>query len=326
MECGGKGVACDTVFNSATTGRAARLSSGCLLQLTSLVIQNEIVNGFAVIRPPGHHAEANEAMGFSFFNNVSIAAAAAKAHGMKRILIVDWDIHHGNGTQNIFYNDPSVLYLSLHRHDDGNFYPYTGDADECGAGEGVGKNVNIPWRGNGAMGNNEYLAAFYYVVMPIARQFNPELVFISAGFDAAEGDLIGNYKVTPAGFARMTAWLKELAGGKVILALEGGYDLNSLSTCATACIRVLLGEQPPPIPPSSNQYDTRNSNQPSSAAITLLKRVINIQREHWSELRMPSSFDLPYELYENTSSAMPKSPRGSLGPRTRRGVHPRDLD
>ena len=154
------------------------------------VAKGELKNGFALVRPPGHHAEHEEAMGFCYFNSVAIAAKQLLLRKLAhRILIVDWAIHHGNGTQNAFYDNPNVLYISLHRHDHGNFYPGTGSPVECGNAAGLGFNVNIAWAGglSSPMADAEYLAAFRAVVLPIAHSFDPDIVLVSAGFDAAVG-------------------------------------------------------------------------------------------------------------------------------------------
>lgn len=181
-----------------------------------------------MVRPPGSHAEHQQAMGFCYFNSVAIAARHLQYRlNLKRILIVDWDVHHGNGLQQTFYDDPSVLYISLHRHDDGNFFPGTGSVNEVGNGPGVGFNVNIPWNGTlqPPMGDAEYLAAFRTIVMPIARQFDPEIVLVACGFDGASGHPppLGGYQISAACFGAMTQQLMTLAGGRVVLALEGGY-------------------------------------------------------------------------------------------------------
>ena len=219
---------------------AARLAAGGLIDLSAAVAAGRLSNGLALLRPPGHHAEAERAMGFCLFNNVAVAARALQAGGVKRILIVDWDLHHGNGTQNSFWEDPDVLYFSTHQFP---FYPGTGAVDETGGGAGGGATVNVPWPGG--MGDAEYLAAFDRVLLPIARDFRPGLVLVSAGFDAADGDPLGAMRVSPAGYAQMTALLSTLAGGRLVLALEGGYDLEAISKSAAACLRVLLGGEAP---------------------------------------------------------------------------------
>ena len=204
-------------------GQAGSVPFGSpMLDLSDKVARGENRNGFAVVRPPGHHAEADAAMGFCFFNSIALAARLLRhrmPHEMRRILIVDWDVHHGNGTQQAFYDDASVLYLSVHRHDDGNFFPGTGGPAECGVGTGLGYNVNVAWSGgvNPPLGDAEYLAAFRTVVMPIARDFAPDIVLVSAGFDAAVGHPapLGGYVVSPACFGHLTRELMQLANGKV---------------------------------------------------------------------------------------------------------------
>ncbi len=166
-------------------------------------------------------------MGFCFFNSLAIAAKQLQQKlKVEKILIVDWDVHHGNGLQQMFYDDPHVMYISLHRHDDGNFFPGTGDLQEIGIGEGTGFNINIGWCGSLSppMGDAEYLAAFRTVVMPIAREFNPDVVLVAAGFDSAYGHPppLGGYRVTASCFGFLTQQLMTLANGKVVLALEGG--------------------------------------------------------------------------------------------------------
>ncbi|KAG8311280.1 Histone deacetylase 7 [Homalodisca vitripennis] len=219
LPCGGVGVDSDTTWNELHTGPAARMAVGCVVDLAFKTATGDVKNGMAVVRPPGHHAEASQAMGFCFFNSVAIATRLLQQRlDLRRILIVDWDVHHGNGTQQVFYDDHRVLYLSIHRHDDGNFFPGTGGPTECGTGAGLGFNVNVAWSGglNPAMGDAEYLAAFRTIVMPIAKEFEPEVVMVSAGFDAATGHPppLGGYKLSPACFGYMTQQLMQLAHGK----------------------------------------------------------------------------------------------------------------
>ncbi|KAE8575444.1 hypothetical protein XENTR_v10003843 [Xenopus tropicalis] len=284
LPCGGIGVDSDTVWNELHSPPAVRTAVGSLIELVYKVAAGELKNGFAVIRPPGHHAEESVAMGFCFFNSVAIAAKLLRQKmNVGRILIVDWDIHHGNGTQQAFYNDPNILYISLHRYDDGNFFPGSGSSDEVGAGHGTGFNVNIAWTGgvDPPVGDAEYLAAFRMVVMPVAKEFSPDFVLVSAGFDAVEGHQspLGGYSVTAKCFGHLTKQLMTLAGGQVVLALEGGHDLTAICDASEACVSALLGMEPTPFDNSVLQQ------RPSDNAIATLERVINIHGKHWSCLK-----------------------------------------
>ena len=258
-------------YTCRDSAAAARLAAGGLIDLVREIARGNLDNGLALLRPPGHHAEADRAMGFCLFNNVAIAARAARASGAaERILIVDWDLHHGNGTQHTFWEDPSVLYFSTHQFP---FYPGTGSIDETGGGAGRGFTVNVPWPGG--MGDAEYAAAFERVLEPIAGEFAPDLVMVSAGFDAAEGDPLGSMRVTPAGYAWMTSRLSRLAGGRVALALEGGYNLDAISRSAAASLRVLLGEAAP----------DRGEGEPSPVAARILDAVARAHSPFWPRLR-----------------------------------------
>jgi acetoin utilization deacetylase AcuC-like enzyme len=245
-------------YTSPGSYEAALLAAGGLVDLSLAVAEGRLANGLALLRPPGHHAEADRAMGFCLFNNVAVAARAVQDAGAaERVLIVDWDVHHGNGTQHSFWEDPSVLYFSTHQFP---FYPGTGAIDEIGGGAGRGFTVNVPLPAG--CGDAEYLAAFDRVLLPIARRFAPDLVLVSAGYDAADGDLLGSMRITPDGYSRLTHRLLGLAGGRdgvqrrhgdrsagtsggagavgIVLALEGGYDLDAIARSAEASLRALL--------------------------------------------------------------------------------------
>ncbi|KAJ7783256.1 histone deacetylase complex protein [Mycena metata] len=235
-----------SLYISKSTTRAARLSCGGVIEACLAVARGELKKTFAIVRPPGHHAEPEEHMGFCFFNNVAVAARVVQQHTpIKKILILDWDVHHGNGTQRAFNDDPSVLYISLHRYERGEFYPCGpfGSLLSSGEGPGLGYSVNIPWPEKG-MGDADYIHAFQKIVMPIAMEFAPELVIISAGFDAAAGDDLGECLVSPNGYAHMTYMLGGLAGGRLVVALEGGYNLNSITLSALAVTEIILGGAP----------------------------------------------------------------------------------
>ncbi|XP_043392516.1 histone deacetylase 5 isoform X9 [Chelonia mydas] len=288
LPCGGIGVDSDTVWNEMHSSSAVRMAVGCLVELAFKVASGELKNGFAVIRPPGHHAEESTAMGFCFFNSVAIAAKLLQQKlSVGKILIVDWDIHHGNGTQQAFYSDPNVLYISLHRYDNGNFFPGSGAPEEVGSGMGVGYNINIAWTGgvDPPIGDVEYLAAFRTVVMPIANEFSPDVVLVSAGFDAVEGHLspLGGYSVTAKCFGHLTKQLMKLAGGRVVLALEGGHDLTAICDASEACVSALLGVELDPLDQALLQQ------KPNVNAVATLEKVIEIQSKHWSSVNRCAS-------------------------------------
>jgi acetoin utilization deacetylase AcuC-like enzyme len=222
---------------------AARRAAGGAIALVEALQGDRAGSGLALLRPPGHHARPHEAMGFCLLNNVAVAAAAARARGADRVAIVDWDVHHGNGTQEMFYADPSVLYVSLHQFP---FYPGTGAADELGKGDGRGYTVNVPL----AAGADDavYVAAFDRLVAPIIAQFDPDLLLVSAGFDAHQRDPLASMALSDWGYAAMLERLMRAlprgSAGRVALLLEGGYDLAALSDSLRASLEVLAGDQP----------------------------------------------------------------------------------
>uniref|UniRef100_A0A674AWZ8 Histone deacetylase 10 n=1 Tax=Salmo trutta TaxID=8032 RepID=A0A674AWZ8_SALTR len=225
----------------------AKLAIGAALQLVDSVMTGKVRNGMALVRPPGHHSQRSAANGFCVFNNVAIAAHyAKKQYGIKRVLIVDWDVHHGQGVQFAFEDDPSVLYFSWHRYEHQGFWPNLreSDYDSVGKEKGAGFNINVPWNKVG-MENSDYLSVFFHVLLPIAYEFSPDLVFVCAGFDSAIGDPEGHMCATPDIFAHLTHLLKSLAGGKLCAVLEGGYNLTSLAQSVCQTVQTLLGDPAP---------------------------------------------------------------------------------
>ncbi|KAK2632055.1 hypothetical protein EUGRSUZ_L02060 [Eucalyptus grandis] len=237
----------NSIYLNEGSSEAAYLAAGSVIEVAKRVAKGELDSAFAIVRPPGHHAEHDEAMGFCLYNNVAIATnflLNEKELGINKILIVDWDVHHGNGTQKTFWKDPRVLFFSVHRHEFGSFYPASDDGDYTmiGEGPGAGYNINVPWE-NGRCGDADYLAVWDHILIPVAKQFNPDMILISAGFDAAVGDPLGGCRVTPYGYAMMLKKLMDFARGKIVLALEGGYNLTSISNSALACMEVLLDDK-----------------------------------------------------------------------------------
>ncbi|XP_069927569.1 histone deacetylase 4 isoform X4 [Oryctolagus cuniculus] len=288
LPCGGVGVDSDTIWNEVHSAGAARLAVGCVVELVFKVATGELKNGFAVVRPPGHHAEESTPMGFCYFNSVAVAARLLQQRlNVSKILIVDWDVHHGNGTQQAFYSDPSVLYVSLHRYDDGNFFPGSGAPDEVGTGPGVGFNVNMAFTGglDPPMGDTEYLAAFRTVVMPIANEFAPDVVLVSSGFDAVEGHPtpLGGYNLSAKCFGYLTKQLMGLAGGRIVLALEGGHDLTAICDASEACVSALLGNELDPLPEQVVQQ------RPNANAVRSMEKVMDIHSKYWRCLQRLSS-------------------------------------
>jgi len=218
--------------DTATTPESydvAKLAVGGLCNAIDSVVSGEVENAFALVRPPGHHAGVSNAAGFCIFNNVAIGAMhAIVKHKKEKILIVDWDLHHGNGTQAQFYEEPRVLYFSTHQYP---YYPGTGAIEEIGRGKGLGYNINVPLRPG--TDNAQYVKIFREIIYPLSMKFKPDLVLISAGFDPYYKDPLGGMKVTPDGFACMTRILLDIAdkccGGKVAVTLEGGYHLTGLA-------------------------------------------------------------------------------------------------
>jgi len=217
----------------------AELAAGSVVAMVDALLDGDARRGVACVRPPGHHARPGQSMGFCLFNNVAIAAAHARARGLKRIAIVDWDVHHGNGTQEMFYDDPSVLYASLHQYP---FYPGTGALAETGSGDGTGYTLNVPLSAGG--GDDVYEGAFDRVLLPVLETFKPELILVSAGFDASARDPLAQMALTSRAFGWMAMELARLADetamGRIALVLEGGYDLVALEGGLEAALQGML--------------------------------------------------------------------------------------
>ena len=219
---------------------AALHAAGGVLTAVDAVMEGRARNAFCVVRPPGHHATASRGMGFCVFNNVALAARyAQRRYSIERALIVDWDVHHGNGTQDIFYRDPSVFFFSTHQWP---LYPGTGRADETGEGAGAGTTMNFPFPAGS--GRAEILGAVENALIPAADRFRPDLLLISAGFDSRIGDLLGNFTLTDEDFSDLTRRVMEMAdhhaSGRVISVLEGGYNLEGLAKAAAAHASALM--------------------------------------------------------------------------------------
>ena len=267
-----------SIYWHSLTWLCASLAAGGAIEATRAVAFGLVRNAVAIIRPPGHHAEHETPGGFCFFDNVAVAAkniqeeTMHEAEPVRKILILDWDVHHGNGVQQAFYDNPNVLYISLHVHADGHFYPHGsyGDHVHWGSGVAEGRTVNIPWIDQG-MRDADYMLAFQQIVMPVAMEFDPDLVMVSAGFDAAAGDPLGQCFVSPAGYAHMTHMLMQLAKGKVVACLEGGYNLRSTAVSALAMTRTLMGEPP----------ERLGELTPTPSAVQTIQRVIETQSQFW---------------------------------------------
>ncbi len=229
----------DTVYGTQSLDVAEKAVGG-MLNAVDAVMDGEVGNAFAVVRPPGHHASADTGMGFCIFNQIAIAARyVQKKYDLERVLIVDWDVHHGNGTQDIFYQDGSVVYFSTHQHP---WYPGTGMKEETGEGKGVGTTINHPLPAG--VGMKEIEGAFKKSLLPAMAEFKPEMVLLSAGFDSRIGDPLGQFRLSDDDFVGLTNLLLELAGehcdGRLVSVLEGGYSLEGLASAAAAHLGALV--------------------------------------------------------------------------------------
>ena len=269
-DCGHRQLDPDTHVSSQSY-RVAKLAAGGLCVLVDAVGSGKIENGFALVRPPGHHAEANRGMGFCIYNNVAIAARYAQDTDLAgKVLIVDWDLHHGNGTQHTFESDPTVLYFSSHQFP---YYPGTGRPDEVGKNEGKGYTVNVPLPGG--QGDGDFLWIYQEILEPIADQFRPDLLLVSAGFDTYDGDPLGGMGVTEEGFYEITRLLMRIADaccqGRIVLTLEGGYHLQGLARSVKRVIQALQRQaSQPPARPS-----------PSHTTERIVEHVRAVQKAYW---------------------------------------------
>ena len=264
-------------FTSPGSYEAALLAAGGLCKAVSLVVSGELANAFGLVRPPGHHAERSRAMGYCLFNNVAVAAMFARRFlGLHRVLIVDWDVHHGNGTQHCFERDPSVLFFSTHQYP---YFPRTGDVREVGIGPGEGFTINVPL-GKG-LGDPEFAAIFEEILRPVALEFQPELILVSAGFDTHGKDPLGAQRMTPAGFAALTRSLMDVADltcqGRLVMTLEGGYHLEALVESVKAVLKEMAGLSVSAPRELAAQAQTRKIAK-------TLKRARHVHKTYWKAL------------------------------------------
>ena len=244
-------------YTSPETAEIARLAAGACVDAVERVMSGKNARALALVRPPGHHAERNRAMGFCFYNNVAVAAAHAQTLGASKVAIVDYDVHHGNGTQHIFERDPTVLYCSIHQYP---YYPGTGAATEVGEGDGAGLTVNVPVEAGAT--DNDYHQVFDEIVIPIVRAFGPDLLLVSAGLDAHERDPLGGMRLTTPTFGAMTLALRlvadECCQGRIVAVTEGGYDLRAFRDSLLSVVDALAAEHAgTPEWPSSSIASTR---------------------------------------------------------------------
>ncbi len=229
-------------YISAKSYEAASMAAGAPLTAIDAILSGEVDNAYCLVRPPGHHAVAESAMGFCLFNNVAVAARyALDRYGLERVMIIDFDVHHGNGTQEMFYNDPRVLYFSTHQSP---FYPGTGASDERGEGEGLGTTINVPLPAD--TGFETFEPVFRQVMAPAADRFDPQLILVSAGFDAHWDDPLGGMNLSTAGFAKLMGVILEearfLCQGRLVLVQEGGYSIEAMAAGVATCLNLLLGD------------------------------------------------------------------------------------
>lgn len=304
----------DSVYLHPESFTCASLAVGSVLQLVDKVMTSQLRNGFSIIRPPGHHAQADQMNGYCMFNNLAVAARyAQKQHKIQRVLIVDWDVHHGQGIQYIFQEDPSVLYFSVHRYEQASFWPHLPESNSTivGTGAGEGYNINLPWNKTG-MKDADYIAAFQQLLLPVAYEYQPQLVLVAAGFDSVLGDPKGEMSASPQCFSVLTHMLMGLAQGRMVLALEGGYNLQSTAEGACASLRSLLGEACPLL---------FSPGAPSDSALKSISQTISALYPYWTSLQVLEGGPLggadpavtpPGVRAANEKSAKPPGPSGLL--------------
>jgi len=256
-ETAGQAIALDPdTYTSPESHEIALLAAGAAVDAVERVMGMTHTPVLAMVRPPGHHAERARAMGFCLFNNVAVAAAHARTLGAGRVAIVDFDVHHGNGTQHTFERDPSILYISTHQYP---YYPGTGAVDEVGIGDGAGFTVNVPLESGSV--DSDYRIAFDEIILPVLRQFHPDLLLVSAGFDAHERDPLATMRLTSEAFGAMTMGLRRVAEdvcrGRMALVTEGGYDLQALAASLDQTVKALGAPLAEPVWPASTVASTR---------------------------------------------------------------------
>ncbi|HUS75839.1 MAG TPA: histone deacetylase [Methanothrix sp.] len=256
----------DTILSKNSYDAALMAAGGALAAVDA--VMGDYDSAFALVRPPGHHAKPNRGMGFCIFNNIAIAAKHAQARDLKKVLIVDWDVHHGNGTNDVFYSDPSILYFSTHQYP---HYPGTGRADEVGEDGAEGSKVNVPLPSG--TGDEGYLMAYREILLPIALEFKPDIVLVSAGQDPHKDDPLGGMRLTSAGFGAIAGVVKEIANaccqGMLAASLEGGYNLQAQAEAVVAEIKAFGGEVPQVIGTDPN-------------VVRRIEEVIKIQSSYWN--------------------------------------------
>jgi len=277
-EKGGGQLDADTIV-SAGSYDAARFAAGGAIKAVEAVMEEQMGSVFALVRPPGHHALAGRGMGFCLFNNIAIAAKYAlqkyEKHGLERIAIIDYDVHHGNGTQETFYDDPKVLYISTHQAE---HYPGTGRVDETGEGKAAGGNINIPLPAG--CGDDEYETVFGEIIVPAVKRFKPQLIMVSAGYDGHWLDGLATMRLSIGGFAKIAGIIKEVAdevcGGRTVLCLEGGYNLTVLSAAVRATFEALLGMDAEDIEDKLGQLPLEIEIPDISALVRQIKEIHNL--------------------------------------------------